>query len=300
MTDIEKCILCPRNCKVNRNNLKGFCGAGNSVKIARAALHFWEEPIISGKNGSGTIFFCHCNLMCAYCQNKKISSGGFGKNISTSGLSKIFLMLQDMGAHNINLVTPTPYIPFIIEAIDSIKPHLNIPVVYNCGGYEKPEIISLLNNYVDIYLTDFKYYDKALAKKYSLAENYPDFALASLEKMVETKGAPVIENGLMKKGVIVRHLVLPSHRNDSIAILNLLKENFDTDRFILSLMSQYFPPENLDNFPEINRKITTFEYNSVVNHALNIGFSNAYIQEKSSADKIYVPDFDLSGVDLIE
>ena len=296
MTDIEKCILCPRNCKVNRNNLKGFCGAGNSVKIARAALHFWEEPIISGKNGSGTIFFCHCNLMCAYCQNKKISSGGFGKNISTSGLSKIFLMLQDMGAHNINLVTPTPYIPFIIEAIDSIKPHLNIPVVYNCGGYEKPEIISLLNNYVDIYLTDFKYYDKALAKKYSLAENYPDFALASLEKMVETKGAPVIENGLMKKGVIVRHLVLPGCRKDSIEVLKSLQKRFGVDDFVLSIMSQYTPNGHLEDYPEINRRITTFEYNSVVDAAWELGYKNAYIQEKTSAREEFTPPFDLTGI----
>ncbi len=300
MFDIKNCMLCPRNCGADRNVSKGFCGAKDSVKIARAALHFWEEPIISGENGSGTVFFSNCNLMCVYCQNKEISSGGFGKEISTDRLSEIFLNLQGKGAHNINLVTPTPYIPFIIEAIDKAQSKLKIPIVYNCGGYEKPEIISLLDKYIDIYLTDFKYYDKALAKKYSLSEDYPDFALSSLKKMIETKGKPVIEKGIMKKGVIVRHLVLPSNRNDSINILNVLKENFGTDKFILSLMSQYFPQDGLKEFPEINRKVTSFEYNSVVNFALDLGFSNAYIQEKESADNIFVPDFDLSGVDLDE
>ena len=300
MFDIKNCVLCPRNCGADRVGSKGFCGAKNNVRIARAALHFWEEPVISGEKGSGTVFFSNCNLMCVYCQNKKISSGGFGKEISVKRLSEIFLSLQDKGAHNINLVTPTPYIPFIIEAIDKAGTNLEIPIVYNCGGYEKPEIIALLDKYIDIYLTDFKYYDKTLAKKYSLAENYSDFALSSLGKMIETKGTPVIENGLMKKGVIVRHLVLPSHRNDSIAVLNVLKENFGTDKFILSLMSQYFPQGNLEDYPEINRKITSFEYNSVVNYALDLGFTNAFIQEKESAEEIFVPDFDLSGVDLDE
>ena len=300
MSDIKNCMLCPRNCGADRAGSKGFCGAKNAVKIARAALHFWEEPIISGEKGSGTVFFSNCNLMCVYCQNKKISSGGFGKEISVNQLAEIFLNLQNEGAHNINLVTPTPYIPFIIEAIDKVRTRLKIPIVYNCGGYEKPEIIALIDKYIDIYLTDFKYYDKALAKKYSLAENYPDFALSSLKKMIETKGNPVIENGIMKKGVIVRHLVLPSHRNDSIAVLSILKENFGTDKFILSLMSQYFPQGNLEDYPEINRKITSFEYNSVVNYAFDLGFTNAYIQEKESADNIFVPDFDLSGVDLNE
>ncbi len=300
MSEINNCTLCPRNCGVNRVNHLGFCRAGNTTKIARAGLHFWEEPVISGTNGSGTVFFSHCNLLCVFCQNKKISSDGFGKEISVSRLAEIFLELQTKGAHNINLVTPTPYVPFIIKALDMVRDKLTIPVVYNCGGYEKPEIISSLSDYIDIYLTDFKYYDKSLAKNYSSAENYAEFALASLKKMIETKGAPVTENGLMKKGVIVRHLVLPNGRKDSMKILDLLKENFETNDFILSLMSQYFPPEKILKFPGLNRKITSFEYNSVLNYALDLGYDNAFIQDKESADQIFVPDFDLSGVDLIK
>lgn len=300
MSEINNCTLCPRNCGVNRVNHLGFCRAGNTIKIARAGLHFWEEPVISGTNGSGTVFFSHCNLLCVFCQNKKISSDGFGKEISVSRLAEIFLELQNKGAHNINLVTPTPYIPFITESLDMVRDKLTIPVVYNCGGYEKPEIISSLSDYIDIYLTDFKYYDKSLAKNYSSAENYAEFALASLKKMIETKGPPVIENGLMKKGVIVRHLVLPNGRKDSMKILDLLKENFETNDFILSLMSQYFPPEKILKFPDLNRKITSFEYNSVLNYALDLGYDNAFIQDKESADQIFVPDFDLSGVDLIK
>ncbi|MBQ2890491.1 MAG: radical SAM protein, partial [Clostridia bacterium] len=227
----------------------------------------------------------------------EISHSGFGKEISIEDCASLFLKLQSMGAHNINLVTPTPYTSLIMEALDIVKDRLNIPVVYNCGGYENPELIEKLNPYIDIYLTDFKYYDKTLSKKYSLAENYREFALSSLEKMVESKGAPKIKDGIMERGVIVRHLVLPSCREDSKKILSLLKERFGTDKFILSLMAQYFPPENLGNFPEINRKITSFEYDSVVNFAYDLGFKNAYIQERESAKESFVPEFDLSGVD---
>ncbi len=297
MPHLTKCTLCPRNCRVNRHEKVGFCNSGDKIKVARCALHFWEEPLISGKNGSGTIFFSHCNLNCVFCQNKKISSGGFGKEISLEALSKLFLKLQDMGAHNINLVTPTPYTPLIIEALDLIKDKLTIPVVYNCGGYENPSVIKNLSPYIDIYLTDFKYYDKNLAKKYSLAEDYPEFALSSLTEMIKTTGEVKIENGIMKKGVIVRHLVLPNHRWDSMKIIELLKNKFGPDSFILSLMAQYFPPENLEEFPELNRKITSFEYNSVVNYAYDLGFKNAYIQSIESADGNFVPDFDLIGVD---
>ena len=297
MSELSSCSLCPRNCGVNRYDAVGFCGAKDNIKVARAALHFWEEPCISGKNGSGTIFFSHCNLACVFCQNYEISHSGFGKEISIEDCASLFLKLQSMGAHNINLVTPTPYTSLIMEALDIVKDRLNIPVVYNCGGYENPELIEKLNPYIDIYLTDFKYYDKTLSKKYSLAENYREFALSSLEKMVESKGAPKIKDGIMERGVIVRHLVLPSCREDSKKILSLLKERFGTDKFILSLMAQYFPPENLGNFPEINRKITSFEYDSVVNFAYDLGFKNAYIQERESAKESFVPEFDLSGVD---
>lgn len=297
MFDLKKCNFCPRNCGVDRTVKKGFCNAGDKIKIARAALHFWEEPCISGSRGSGTVFFSHCNLLCVYCQNGKISRSGFGKEISTDKLGEIFLSLQAQGAHNINLVTPTPYITLIAAALDKVKHKLKIPVVYNCGGYEKPEAVCFLKDYIDIYLTDFKYYDKTSAKKYSAAENYPDFALSSLFEMIKATGKPYFENNIMKKGVIVRHLVLPSMRKESIALLHLLKENFGTESFILSLMSQYFPPENLKDYPEINRPVTSFEYNSVVNEALSLGFTNAYTQERESANDSFVPDFDLSGVD---
>ena len=297
MSELSSCSLCPRNCKINRHTGVGFCGAKDKIKVARAALHFWEEPCISGKNGSGTIFFSHCNLACVFCQNHEISHVGFGKEISISDCASLFLKLQAMGAHNINLVTPTPYAPLIMEALDIVKDRLNIPVVYNCGGYENPELIENLNPYIDIYLTDFKYYDKTLSKKYSFAEDYSEFALASLEKMIKTKGEPKIKDGIMERGVIVRHLVLPTCREDSKKIISLLKEKFGTDKFILSLMAQYFPPENLPDFPEINRKITSFEYDSVVNFAYDSGFKNAYIQGRESAMESFVPPFDLSGVD---
>ncbi len=294
MLSLKNCRLCPRNCGKNRHNSVGFCGAGDKIKIARASLHFWEEPIISGTNGSGTVFFSHCNLNCVYCQNYKISHHGFGKEISVDELCKIFLSLQQKGAHNINLVTPTPYVPFIIKALDKVRPKLKIPVVYNCGGYEKPELIRILKDYVDIFLTDFKYYEKESAQKYSSAKNYFYFAYHSLKEMIDICGLPRITDGIMQKGVIVRHLVLPSLRRESMEILKFLKENFGTDKFILSLMSQYFPPEGLTVFPEINRKITTFEYNSVVNFALELGFDNAYMQDKNSATEAFVPNFDLN------
>ncbi len=297
MSELMSCSLCPRNCRINRHERVGFCKAGDKIKVARCALHFWEEPIISGTKGSGTIFFSHCNLACVFCQNHEISHGGFGKEISVEECASLFLKLQSMGAHNINLVTPTPYSSLIIKALNLVKDKLNIPVVYNCGGYDNPDVIEKLSPYIDIYLTDFKYYDKTLAKRFSYAENYSKFALSSLKKMIETKGAPKIKDGIMERGVIVRHLVLPSYREDSKKILSLLKERFGTDKFILSLMAQYFPPENLSITPEINRKITSFEYDSVVDFAYDLGFKNAYIQERESAKESFVPDFDLSGVD---
>lgn len=297
MLNLKKCKLCPRNCGIDRTVSRGFCKAGDSIKIARAALHFWEEPCISGKNGSGTIFFSHCNLVCAYCQNRKISKGGFGKEISCEKLGDIFLALEDKGAHNINLVTPTPYVPLIIKALDAVRHRLTIPIVYNCGGYEKPEIIKILDDYVDIYLTDCKYYSNELSAKYSAAADYCYFAFSSLCEMIKTKGAPVFRDDIIQKGVIVRHLVLPSCRKDSMEILKKLRENFEPSDFVLSLMSQYFPPCTLEKFPELSRKITSFEYNSVTDFALELGFDGAYIQSRESANDDFVPDFNLNGVD---
>lgn len=297
MDQLKNCTLCPRNCGVDRTKTVGFCGATDNIKVARAALHFWEEPCISGTRGSGTVFFSGCNLACRYCQNYDISIGGFGKEVSSERLGEIFLKLQEQGAHNINLVTPTPYLPQIISAIHRVRSNMHIPFVANLGGYEKPETIKALQGYINIFLTDVKYKSSELSKKYSLAPDYFEFAMAALREMVTLCGTPKTDaEGIMQSGVIVRHLELPGCRKDSIEILKSLKEQFGTESFILSLMSQYTPNGHLGKFPEINRRITTFEYESVIDCALELGFDNAYMQEKSSAKSEYTPSFDLTGV----
>ncbi len=271
---------------------------GDTMRISRAALHFWEEPCISGKNGSGTIFFCGCNLKCVFCQNAQISQNPLsGAEVTKERLCQIFLELQSKGAHNINLVTPTHYIRQIGDALSSIKDKLLIPVVYNCGGYELPEALSMLQGLVDIYLTDMKYMDNYLAKAYSNAPDYFQVSKDALDYMIASTGAPVFDNdGMLKSGVIVRHLVLPTHRKDSIALIEFLKREYGTERFILSLMSQYTPYKALEDYPQLNRRVTSFEYNSVVDRAYSLGFTNAYIQERTSAKAEYTPPFDLTGV----
>ncbi len=299
MDKLKNCTLCPRNCGVDRTKTVGFCKATEKIKVARAALHFWEEPCISGTNGSGTVFFSGCNLACRYCQNYEISIGGFGEEITVERLGEIFLALQKEGAHNINLVTPTPYLPLIVSAIDRVRDKMHIPFVANVGGYEKPETIRALKGYIDIFLTDVKYHSSDVSNKYSLAPNYFEFAMDSLLEMLSLCGAAKFdEEGIMQSGVIVRHLVLPGFRKDSIEILRFLAERVGTERFILSLMSQYTPNGHLEEYPEINRRITAFEYNSVVNMALELGFQNAYMQEKTSAKAEYTPTFDLTGVNI--
>lgn len=293
----SKCILCPRACGVDRSLTAGFCGQTNKIRVARAALHMWEEPCISGTRGSGAVFFCGCNLKCVYCQNIEISRGTAGAEISVPRLSEIFLELAALGAHNINLVTPTHYTLQIAEAAEAVRGKLNIPVVYNCGGYESAEGLNAAAEFTDIFLTDMKYADNALAKKYSGASDYCETALAALEKMLTSAGSPEFDkDGIMTGGVIVRHLVLPSHRRHSITLLRRLKDNFGTDSFILSLMSQFTPNGALSDFPEINRRLTTFEYRSVTEAALDLGFKNAYMQERGSALGQYLPNFDLTGV----
>lgn len=300
MDILKNCNLCPRNCGIDRTETVGFCGAGDKIKAARAALHFWEEPCISGTQGSGTVFFSGCNLACRYCQNYDISIGGFGKEITVERLGEIFLELQDKGAHNINLVTPTPYIPQIKMAIDLVRDKTHIPFVANVGGYEKPETIKALKGYIDIFLTDVKYKSSEISKNYSKAPDYFKFAISSFEEMLEICGSPWLDsNGIMQSGVIVRHLVLPGCRRDSIEILNSLAEKFGTESFILSLMSQYTPNGHLQDYPEINRRTTAFEYNSVIDEALRLGFDNAYMQEKSSAKAEYTPPFDLTGITVL-
>ena len=297
MDILKNCILCPRNCSVDRTKTVGFCGATDHIKVARAALHFWEEPCISGTKGSGTVFFSGCNLACRYCQNYDISIGGFGKEISPKQLGDIFLKLQSDGAHNINLVTPTPYLPQIMSAIDLVRDQIHIPFVANMGGYEKAETIQMLKGTIDIFLTDVKYQSSEIAKQYSSAPDYFDFAIKSLSEMIAICGTPKFDaDGMMQSGVIVRHLVLPGCRKDSFEVLKSLAERFGTEQFILSLMSQFTPNGHLQDYPELNRRITSLEYHSVVDIALELGFTNAYMQQKSSATEKYTPPFDLTGV----
>ena len=293
--NMSQCSLCPRQCKADRETTTGFCGGGNEIKVARAALHYWEEPCISGLNGSGTVFFSGCTLKCCFCQNFKISAENFGKNISTKRLAEIFLELQEQKAENINLVNPTHYVPLIIEALDMVKDKLNIPVVYNSGGYESIETLKMLDGYVDIYLPDLKYKDNIISKKYSKATDYFEVATKAIKYMYKQVGELKYSGNMLKKGVVIRHLVLPNNRNDSIAVLDWIADNFDKDKILISLMSQFTPFYKCSEHPEINRRISTFEYNRVLEHAQKLGLKG-FMQEKSSAKEEYTPDFDLSGI----
>lgn len=303
---LKHCQLCPRKCGINRYEKTGFCGCGTDVRVARAALHYMEEPCISGTSGSGTVFFSGCNLKCCYCQNDKLSHHHFGKDITVNRLAEIFLELQEKGAHNINLVTAVMYVPQVIKALDMVKDKLTIPVVYNSGGYEALETLRLLKDYVDIYLVDIKYYDDEYAKRYSEAQDYFGHAITAVEEMIRQKGAPVFYDqknfddaaALLKSGVIVRHMVLPGLRKDSIQILRELSGRYDKEMYILSLMSQFTPHDKCVEHKEINRRITTFEYDSVVKEAVRLGIDNTYVQERDSAGEEYTPEFDLQGVGL--
>ena len=294
--DVKNCRLCPRKCGADRTVRRGVCGADNRIMAARAALHYWEEPCISGTNGSGTVFFSGCSLKCCFCQNYNISNKNHGKEISIDRLGEIFLELQEKKAHNINLVNPTHYVPWIIQAIDLIRPQLKIPVVYNSGGYETIETLGMLQGYVDIFLPDLKYYSSERAAKYSQAENYFEYASKAILKMAEMTGETVIdENGIMQRGLIIRHLVMPSGRLDSIKLLDWISENIPDDKFMISLMSQYTPIENCTEYPEINRCISAEEYDSVLRRAEKYDF-NGYYQDISSADESYTPQFDFEGL----
>lgn len=286
-----KCTLCPRKCGVDRSLSIGACGVGDKIIISKIMLHMWEEPSISGTHGSGAIFFGGCPLGCIYCQNKEISHGGLGKEYSVSELASAMLELQDKGAHNINLVTPTHYSDKIIEALSLIKDKLKIPVVYNTSGYERPEIIKKIADHVSIFLADIKYFSPILSQKYSKCKDYYEYAKSSFKEMLLAKGKCFFDgNGIMTSGVILRHLVLPSCRLDSIAILEDIKKDFDVSCFKLSLMSQYTPDFYEGEFKELKRRITSFEYNSVVERAVSLGY-DGYIQEKGSATSAYTPKF---------
>ena len=308
----EECRLCPRECRVNRKEGQtGFCQMDGTLRVARAALHMWEEPCISGKRGSGAVFFSGCNLRCVYCQNFDIAAGTRGKEISRERLSEIFLELQAQGAANINLVTPDHDLPDIVWALFEAKEQgLCIPVVYNGSGYEKADVIAALEGLVDIFLTDFKYMDGELAGRLSYAGDYPEVAKRALEQMVKITGEPLFnEEGMMQRGVIVRHLLLPGHKKNAKAVLRYLRETYG-DKIYISLMNQYTPMVQLTSHsgnqkeleeaarqePQLMRKVTTREYEQVVDYALQLGITNAFIQEGDVAKESFIPDFDTTGV----
>lgn len=293
------CTLCPRSCGADRAaGQKGYCGVGGTkIKAARAALHMWEEPCISGSQGSGTVFFSGCPLRCVYCQNRDIARAGAGKEITVERLSEIFLELQEKGAANINLVTPTHYTPEIVKAVAEARDGgLTLPIVYNCGGYEKPETLRTLEGIVDIYLTDFKYMDAEAARRYSHAPDYPEIAKEALGEMVRQQPEPVFdEKGMMKKGVIVRHLLLPGHLKNAEAVVKYVYETYG-NRVYLSLMNQYTPLPGMEKWPEINRKVSRREYDRLLDYAVELGVENGFIQEGGTAEESFIPAFDCEGI----
>lgn len=288
------CNACPRNCSVDRSKGCGFCGVKEGYVVARAAKHFWEEPPISGKNGSGAVFFSGCNLRCAFCQNIEISRAKTGKSISDKRLTEIFDELIASGAHNLNLVTATQYASKLALLLQ--KYQSKVPVVYNCGGYEKTETLKMLDGLVDIYLPDLKYINSERSLRYSKAADYFEYASAAILEMRRQQPIDAFdENGLMKKGLIIRHLILPKNTNQSKLILDWIKDNLGTDTYI-SLMAQYTPCGEIEDIPELQRRITLREYEKVVSYCEELGFKNVFVQELESAQKAYIPDFDLTGV----
>lgn len=296
---LSDCTLCPRECHVNRlGGQRGRCHETAEIVVARAALHMWEEPCISGTAGSGAVFFSGCCMGCVFCQNHNIAEAKAGKTITIGRLAEIFLELQEKGAANINLVTPTHYVLQIIEALRLAKAEgMHLPVVYNTSGYEKPETLQMLKGYVDVYLPDFKYMDPELAKNYSYAENYPEYAKAAIKEMVSQVGGIDIdeETGMIQKGVIVRHLVLPGHVKNSKAVIKYLYETYG-EQILISIMNQYTPMPQVSKDPLLSRKVTKREYEKVVDYALDLGMEYGFIQEGEAAKESFIPEFDLEGV----
>ncbi len=286
-----ECYICPRKCGADRNNESGFCGCDNDIKICRASPHHWEEPCLSGKAGSGTVFFSGCQLHCIYCQNHKISHGDIGKTVSQSELYDVFFKLKNMGVHNINLVTPDMYIPQIIPVIKKAKKDgIEIPFIMNCSGYETEEMINSLKDIIDIYLPDFKYMSPLLSQKYSYAKDYSEIAKKAIESMVKQQDKCIFDSyGMMQKGVIVRHMMLPGKLHDSKKILSYLYETYG-DNIYISIMSQY-TPVGKSKYEELNKKITGEEYNSLVEFAISLGIKNSYIQEGEAANESFIPNF---------
>ena len=296
MKELEKCEICPHKCKVNRAlGNRGRCRCNDKIKIALASIHNYEEPCISGKNGSGTIFFSNCNLKCIYCQNYEISQLDKGKEITIDHLAEIFINQQNKNVNNINLVTPTMYVPQIIEAIKIARNNgLKIPIIYNSNGYENVETIKMLDGYIDVYLPDLKYYSNEIAKKYSKIDNYFSNAVSAIKEMQKQVGNPIFnEDGIIQKGVIIRHLILPSHILNTKKILKYIKENFDENTYI-SVMAQYFPTYKAKDDDKINRKISKKEYREVEEYLYLLNLKNGYIQELGEHEEEYVPNFDLT------
>lgn len=295
---MNDCALCPRMCHVNREaGQKGYCKTGSKLTAARAALHFWEEPCISGEKGSGAVFFSGCSLGCVYCQNRTISGGEEGEEITVPRLAEIFFELKEKGAWNINLVTPTHFVPLIREALILAKEqNLDLPVVYNCGGYERIETLGMLEGLIDIYLPDFKYLSSALAKKYSFAPDYADIAKEAISEMFRQTGLSVFDtDGRMTKGLIVRHLLLPGQLADSKRVLRTL---FDTygNQIYYSIMNQYTPLAGLEQYPELNRRVSSEAYEELIDFAVDLGIENGFIQEGGTAEESFIPAFDGEGL----
>ena len=295
---MSDCTLCPRNCHADRQNGQtGFCRLTAQLRLARAALHYWEEPCISGQNGSGAIFFSGCNLQCVFCQNHTIATGSVGKNVSIEKLASIMLQLQEQGANNINLVTASHFVPQTVLALEDAKTRgLTIPVVYNTGSYEKIETLKMLDGLVDIYLPDLKYYSGELAEQFSHAEDYFPVAKKAIAEMVRQTGpASFNQKGLIQKGVIVRHMVMPGHTREAVFVLDYLKKTYGETIYI-SIMSQYTPIQKDSKYKELNRRVTKREYEKVVEHAISIGITNAFIQEGETAKESFIPEFNFNGL----
>ena len=295
--DLRDCTLCPRRCHVDRRWERGYCGAGERARVALVSLHPWEEPCLTGTRGAGTVFFSGCSLRCCYCQNHEISHDGKGMEVSDERLAEIFLEQQERGAANLDLVTPSHYVPQILHGLELARERgFSLPVVYNSSGYETVETVTALRGYVDIFLPDLKYKQEKSALEYSKAPDYFAVASRAIRRMVDETGPVAMDGeGRMKRGVLVRHLVLPGSRHESMELLDWLWQEFG-DAIYISLMNQYTPMHRAGEYKNLKRRLTTFEYESVVEHALSLGIRNCYVQERRSASREYVPEFDGSGV----